>query len=262
LRSDLSKLFKISIRENRKIAENHYILTAQPHETITRPAPGQFFMISVGSGMDPLLRRPFSIHRWLDGNFQIMYRVVGRGTGMLRNKMTGDILDVLGPLGNGFPPPGRNGKRPVLIAGGIGAAPILALAEEMKDPVPLCVVGARTAADLMCLDELRALGIDSEVSTDDGSAGVKGSVIDLLNNFIVSHPISTDTHQFYACGPRPMLRSLSQLALKHGIGGYMALEEVMACGIGTCQGCVVNTVNGYRRVCKEGPVFFMGEVTW
>jgi dihydroorotate dehydrogenase electron transfer subunit len=181
---------------------------------------------------------------------------------VLRDKITGDVLDVIGPLGNGFPMPGENGKRPVLVAGGIGVASILALAEEISDLDPLFFYGAKTAGDLLCVDELRGLGINAEVSTDDGSAGAKASVVDLLDNFFAEHSGSPDTHQFYACGPGPMLRSLSQLVLKHGISGYMALEEIMACGIGTCQGCVVNTVDGYKRVCKEGPVFSAGEIVW
>ena len=132
MRYALSNIFRISVSENRKVIENHYILTAHPFENITEPLPGQFFMVSSGSGMDPLLKRPFSLHRWLGEDFQLMYRVVGRGTSLLKEKKTGEILEVVGPLGNGFPLPEKREKIPVFVAGGIGVAPIFALAESLS----------------------------------------------------------------------------------------------------------------------------------
>ncbi len=258
----MSKIFKISVKENRKIAENHYILTANPSENITEPLPGQFFMISAGNGMDPLLKRPFSLYRWLGGDFQLMYRVVGRATSILKDKSPGEILDVIGPLGNGFPFPVIREKVPVLVAGGIGIAPIFALAESLSDYEPVLFYGARTREEIFCANDFKSLGINPVISTDDGTSGKKGTVIDLLNNFLSQNSKSSASYLFYACGPKPMLRSLSLVAEKHKVGGYMALEESMACGIGTCLGCVVNTTNGYKRVCKEGPVFPVEEIVW
>ena len=258
----MSKIFKISVRENREITENHYILTAIPSEDIEEPLPGQFFMVSAGQGMDPLLKRPFSLHRWLGGNFQLMYRVVGKATAILKDKSPGEMLDVIGPLGNGFPVKENGEKMPLLVAGGIGVAPIFALAESLSRFKPEFFYGARTEGEILCAEELKSLGINPVISTDDGTSGEKGMVVDLLNNFLSLNSRPTDSYRLYACGPKPMLRSLSLIAEKHKIGGFMALEESMACGIGACLGCVVNTTSGYKRVCMEGPVFHLEDIIW
>ena len=258
----MSKIFEISVRENRKITENHYILTATPSEDIGEPLPGQFFMVSAGQGMDPLLKRPFSLHRWLGGDFQLMYRVVGKATAILKDKGPGEVLDVIGPLGNGFQVSENGEKLPLLVAGGIGVAPIFALAESLSRFKPEFFYGARTGGEVLCAEELKSLGINPVISTDDGTSGEEGTVIDLLNIFLSSNARPHDLYHIYACGPKPMLRSLSLLADEYNIGGSMALEESMACGIGTCLGCVVNTTNGFKRVCKEGPVFPMADILW
>jgi len=258
----LSKIFKITVSENKKITENHYILTVIPSEDIMEPLPGQFFMVSAGQGMDPLLKRPFSLHRWLGGNFQMMYRVVGKATAILKDKSPGEMLDVIGPLGNGFQVAGNGEKMPILVAGGIGVAPIFALAESLSRLKPEFFYGARTGGEILCAEELKSLGINTVISTDDGTSGEKGSVVDQLNNFLSLNSRSADSYRLYACGPKPMLRSLSLLAKKYKIGGLMALEESMACGIGSCLGCVVNTTSGYKRVCKEGPVFPLEDIIW
>lgn len=256
----MSNIFQISVRENQEIAENHFILTAEPSEKITEPLPGQFFMVSAGNGWDPLLKRPFSLHRWLGGNFQLMYRVVGKATGILKQKNPGDILDIIGPLGNGFPHPKNSAIRPILIAGGIGFAPIYALAESLSSFNPLLFHGARTADELLCNGLQSSLCGTPRISTDDGSSGLKGTVVDLLEDFLALKTHEPRLTLLYACGSKPMLRSLSSLMQRHGLQGYIAMEEAMACGFGTCLGCVVNTTGGYKRVCREGPVFPAAEI--
>lgn len=262
MRYILSKVFTISIKENRKLSEEHYILTVAPSEQILEPLPGQFFMVAVGCGIDPLLKRPFSIHRWLGGEFQIMYRVVGRATALLKAKVPGDVLNVVGPFGNGFPVT-ENGRRlPLLIAGGIGVAPLFPLAEALLDVKPVCFYGARTGSAILCSEDLKSLGVELVISTDDGTAGRRGTVVDLMDEFLSAKTRSSDAFCLYACGPRPMLRSISQLAERYDLKGFMALEERMACGFGSCLGCVVNTRSGYKRVCKEGPVFPLEDIVW
>jgi dihydroorotate dehydrogenase electron transfer subunit len=265
----LNRLFKASVVENRQINKDHYLLTLYPSEKIRQPEPGNFFMLSVDSGLDPLLKRPFSIHRRIGNDLQILYRVVGRGTGLLSRRKPGDLLDVTGPLGNKFPVTGKNEKM-ILIAGGLGVAPIFNLAEKLKKKKPLLFYGARTREELLCIDELRSLGIEPVIATDDGSSGKKGNIINVLRNFLVSaslraiheSPLHLTHYCLYACGPKPMLMALSQLTAKYDLKGYMALEQNMACGLGTCLGCVVNTKKGYKRVCKEGPVFSIKEIIW
>lgn len=256
----MSEIFKASVKENRLLTDNHYLLTLHPLQNIRKPQPGQFFMLSVDESLDPLLKRPFSLHRWIDGDLQILYRVVGKATKLLKGKRPGEYLEVLGPLGNGFPQKIKTGARIIFAAGGMGVAPILALADSFHDRRPLLFYGARTAKELLCLDDFKALGIEPAVSTDDGSSGKKGTIINDLNDFLKSDP--SDNNIIYSCGPKPMLAALSKLAAEYKITAYMALEENMACGIGTCLGCVVNTRSGHKRVCKDGPVFSSEEIIW
>lgn len=259
----MSKLFKITVKENRQIAENHFILTSHPFKKITKPKPGQFFMLSVGSGIDPLLKRPFSLYRWLEGDFQILYRVVGKTTSILKSRKPGDILEIIGPLGRGFPVIKKTQKKKIiLVAGGIGIAPIFALAETIKKRSSILFYGAKTKNEVLCIEELKSIGIDPIVSTDDGSLGQKGVITDLLDEFLTRPSSLPPHHCLYACGPKPMLRSLSFLVKKYKIEGYIALEENMACGFGACLGCVVKTGEGNKRVCKEGPVFSTEEIVW
>jgi len=231
-------------------------------------------MVSVDNTLDPLLKRPLSIHRWFGGDFQLLYRVAGKGTKILSRKKRDDVLDIIGPLGKGF----RTGKSKgaiILIAGGLGIAPIFALADSLvkkkktNPPTPegrgrnvLLFYGARTKGEVLCTDELASIGIDPVVSTDDGSLGKKGTIVNVLEKHFAYKSSNVTDLLLYACGPEPMLHALSRLAKKHSLRGYVALEEKMACGLGTCLGCVVKTIKGYKRVCKEGPVFPIEDIVW
>ena len=278
----MSRLFKATVKDNSQLIKNHYLLTLQPLEKIKKPAPGNFFMISVDDGLDPLLKRPFSIYRSAAGEIQIIYRVVGKGTTILSNRKAGDTLEVIGPLGNKFPLK-KTQKNIILIAGGLGIAPILSLAEaatppapslvkgginrtqvkgKAKETKPLLFYGARTKKEVICMDELKAIGIDPVISTDDGTLGKKGNIVNVLKRFITHHASNITDYSFYACGPEPMLKALYPLAEKYNLNMHVALEQNMACGLGTCLGCVVNTIKGYKRICKEGPVFPIKEIVW
>lgn len=257
----MSKLFQISVKENRQAAKDHFLLTARPLDTIPAPNPGQFFMLSVDSRLDPLLKRPFSLHRFVSGDLQFLYRVVGKATSIMKEKKTGDIMELIGPLGNGFPLNQAGKVKPLLVAGGMGIAPLVALAEKVVKQEPFFFYGARSADELLCLDELNSVGIAPVVSTDDGTAGRKGFVTELVDEFLTKRH-SSDLYSIYACGPKPMLAVLAGIAKKHKVKAYMALEESMACGVGACLGCVIKTVDGYKRVCKEGPVFSSEDIIW
>lgn len=243
------------------LIDNHYLITLRPEIIINKPKPGNFFMVAVDTGLDPLLKRPFSVHRWIEGNFQLLYRVVGKGTKILSEKKPGNSLDILGPLGNGFPVPKKD-RQVILVAGGMGIAPILAMAENIKNKHPLFFYGTKTGKGVLLIDELKSMGIDPIVSTDDGSFGIKGNIITVLKKYFARHPSPVTRYVLYACGPEIMLKALSNLASEFNIKGYIAMEQNMACGIGTCLGCIVKTRKGHKRVCKEGPVFPIEEIEW
>ncbi len=217
-------------------------------------------MLRVAPGIDPLLRRPFSIHRMLEGGeFEVLFRVVGRGTRILANVHVGDRVDALGPLGRGFR---VEGNRPLIVGGGIGVAPLLFLAESFLEAGirPKLLVGARTERDLLCQDDFSCLALPFAVATEDGSAGSPGQVTRLLAREIAE---GTEGMTVYACGPLPMLKAVSRLCGEHGIPCQVSMEAHMACGIGACLGCVVPAPGGgYVRVCREGPVFQASEIDW
>lgn len=254
----MNKLFQARVEENKRLAHNHYLITLHPLRKISKPCPGQFFMVSAEKGLDPLLRRPFSIHSWKAGDFQLLYRVVGKATDILREKSPGERLDILGPLGNGFPAPARN-KKTILVAGGLGIAPLYYLAESLKGS-PLLFIGARTKKEVLCLTALRSLGIKPNVATDDGSLGSRGFITERLSGFLHAGGPDMRGYTVFGCGPRPMLGELSRIVLQNRLQGFITLEEHMACGLGACLSCVVQTPAGYQRVCKEGPVFPIGEI--
>jgi dihydroorotate dehydrogenase electron transfer subunit len=257
----LNKIFRARIKENKKLSQNHYLITLCPQRKIARPKPGQFFMLSVDNGMDPLLKRPFSLHRRLGSDFQILYRTVGTATRMLGQKNKGDVLEMIGPLGNGFPAAGTKNKM-ILVAGGLGIAPLFSFAEIAARRNPMLFLGVKTRKEALCIPGLKSLGIKPVVTTDDGSLGKKGLITSEVNQFLTGHLSLITDYRIYACGPAPMLKELSSITNKFGLQAFMALEENMACGIGACLSCVVNTKTGYKRVCKEGPVFNAEEIVW
>ena len=217
-------------------------------------------MIEVNKGTDPLLKRAFSLFRKTGGGLQILYRVRGKGTEILRNMKEGSSLDMLGPLGNFYPLPPED-QIPLIVAGGIGIASVFSLVERLAGRA-IVIYGARTKDDLLMLKEVREHAHEVIVSTDDGSAGRKGTAADALRAFLHSHASSSAQFCVYACGPHPLLKALSQMTREHRIRAYVSMEEHMACGIGACLGCVVKTHDGYKRVCKEGPVMSAAEIVW
>ncbi|MBA3060940.1 MAG: dihydroorotate dehydrogenase electron transfer subunit [Nitrospirae bacterium] len=261
----MSKYIRAKITENTPVNKDHNLLVLSPDNIQQHPLPGQFYMIGTDFSYDPLLKRPFSIFRETSsaegGELQFLYRIKGKGTKRLKEMKKGETVNLLGPLGNGYPMPGKN-LTPILIAGGIGIASLFPLAEKLSGNIHL-FYGARTKNELLMLNELKGL-VKKEllISADDGSEGTKGTVVDVLNNFFTRHSSLVTRHLLYACGPSPMLEAVSKLAAEKGIKGYISMEENMACGVGACLGCTVKTKKGYKRVCKEGPVFSAEEIVW
>lgn len=221
--------------------------------------PGQFVALYCNDG-SRILPRPISICEIDKKNnrLRFVYRVVGKGTEEFSKYHAGTEIEIMGPLGNGFPMEKAKGKKAILIGGGIGVPPMVELAKQLDAESKVIVAGYR---NLLFLDyELKACG-DFYPATEDGSIGVKGTVIDA----IVENKLEADV--IYACGPTPMLRAIKEYAEKHNIEAWVSMEEKMACGIGACLACVCKTkekdkhtnVNN-TRICKEGPVFNAEEV--
>jgi len=214
-----------------------------------------------------LFRRAFSIYDYDPENdvVDILYKVVGKGTRLLSKIQANNILDVLGPIGNGFPLPGKD-DRSVLIAGGVGVPPLYLLAKQCCtggfDPQRLTFLcGLTSESEIPMVARVKTLPISFYLSTDDGSAGFHGFVTSLFEQKLADGDIRDD-YVIYTCGPEPMLAVVQQLARKHNKRCYLSLESVMPCGVGTCLGCVVKKAgeNKYLRVCREGPVFDSQEV--
>ena len=241
--------------------------------SVTREAlSGQFIHIKCIKDNYPLLRRPLSIHR-IDkekGEIFILFQVVGEGTKLLANRTIGDDLDIMGPIGNGFNIYPES-KKIMIVGGGIGVAPLLALCEEsIRQGKEVRVLIGALRKELVIGEEIfQILGAKVDVATDDGSYKYKGLVTDLLERIIKEGWLAD---QIFACGPKPMLRKINEIALKVNIDYQVSLEERMACGIGACLGCVckIKTKDKkeckvkyeYKRVCVDGPVFKASEVVW
>jgi dihydroorotate dehydrogenase electron transfer subunit len=259
------KLHLAEVRSQRNAGGGYYRMVLRVPALASRAKPGQFVMLRVSGGLDPLLARPFGIASVIArSSIELYYRVVGRGTSLLSAVAQGSSLAVIGPIGNGFPSPGR-GAMPLLVAGGSGFPPLLYFSAHYKDRARL-FVGSR---DRECLPpasamkdfRVRVRGI--HYATEDGSRGACGFVTDPLSAYLDRTPSGDSRPVIYACGPHPMLSAVSRLAAERGILCYVSMEERMACGLGVCMGCSVPVASGgYRRVCKDGPVFDSREIIW
>ena len=252
------------IEFNDRIARDTYLMGLQAPEILSHACPGQFVMLRLGTIRDPLLRRPFSICGALPGGvLLILYKVIGRGTKILSRAAKNDRLSLLGPLGSGFAPP-RGGERALLVAGGLGIAPILFLAQSLEGIAPRFLAGFRCAAEAIPVERINVKRVEIVVASDDGSIGHRGMVTDLLDAH--AGPDPAGSLMMYACGPRPMLGKVAAWARNAGVRCQVSLETYMACGLGACQGCAVKTADphqtAYHLVCREGPVFSSQAIDW
>jgi dihydroorotate dehydrogenase electron transfer subunit len=224
---------------------------------IAPPArPGQFVMVRCGEGVEYQLRRPLSIHQMDENRLALLFNVVGRGTQWLSRCQAGDKLDLLGALGNGYEiyP---DSKKLLLAAGGIGIAPLVFMAKEAikKGKEITLLLGASTAGQLYP-SRLSPAGIRLVTATEDGTAGNKGMITDILPDFIGW------ADQVFACGPVDMYRAMARMPQLKDKPVQVSLELRMGCGLGVCYSCTVKTRNGLRQACKHGPIFDLDEVLW
>ncbi len=197
----------------------------------------------------------------------MLYEVVGKGTAILSRKKAGDYVDIIGALGNGFKLSASGAS--ILVAGGIGVAPLAALAEALiKRKNKVCVIiGAKKRPHILCHAEFRAMGCSVKIATEDGSKGYKGLATDVLSGLLRDSRYSTADTSIYACGPNGMLKAIWDIAKEKEIPCQFSFESRMACGVGACLGCPIKVRAGlidfeYKMVCKDGPVFNAEEIAW
>jgi dihydroorotate dehydrogenase electron transfer subunit len=247
---------------NERLSESYFRVVLKAPRIAEQALPGQFVMAACGPTLDPLLRRPFSIHRCPhDKTLHLLIKKVGKGTRLLSELQPGDSVDLLGPLGNGFH--FQPELTSCLVGGGVGIAPLLFLVEHFsrfgQGQPPLHVfLGGQTGGDVDQLaDEFRQHGCQVTLATDDGSLGHHGLVTEPLGEAISAF------EKAYVCGPMPMMSAVATLCKRSGIACEVSLESHMACGLGACLGCTVHGSDGhYRHVCKHGPVLPAEDIAW
>lgn len=225
--------------------------------------PGQFLHLKVPYVEDSLLRRPFSIYQADDTSVALLYKAIGKGTRAMTFIEPGEELNLIGPLGTGFPMP-QSGRVPALVAGGYGMAALYLLAKNSPTQ-GVAFFGGAKALDILCVEEFEALGWEVRVTTEDGSLGTKGLVTVALDAWLES--LGEDKlPEFFACGPNAMLQAVAGRAIAHGQDAWVSVDRNMGCGVGACLTCVQKIVSGdgwrWARVCREGPVFAASTVIW
>jgi len=243
----------LAVLKNTKLNATHFVLTLQLPNGHPEIWPGQFAEILVEGSPQTFLRRPISVHDVDEKNhtLDLLVKIVGAGTEKLSQLCEGDHVDIVYPLGHGFSMVRKN-EKVLLAGGGCGVAPLLYLARKLKEAGADCCVaiGGKTAADILRADAYRELA-HVAILTEDASLGDKG--------MITAHPwFGADFKSFskvYVCGPDPMMKAVGKLATDAGVYCEVSLENLMACGIGSCLCCTVSTHEGNVRACMEGPVF-------
>ncbi|KAF0151315.1 MAG: Dihydroorotate dehydrogenase electron transfer subunit [Ignavibacteria bacterium] len=240
---------KSVLESKRQIGEKIFQIKLRSPKIATVAKPGQFCNIKVSESDFPLLRRPFSISNVDGDSIFFVFDIHGEGTEILSQKEKGNVLDILGPLGNGFDISG-DFTTAIFAAGGLGSAPFPFLAKVLGNKEIISFVGARNSS-LVLQDDIP----NPQIATDDGTLGYKGNVVELLSNYIVKHNLKE--FRIFSCGPNPMLKALQKYSIENNFDCQISVECAMACGFGICQGCPIEASNGdgYRLVCKDGPVF-------
>lgn len=236
------------ILENEELAPDVHQLILEG-DTSAIQCAGQFVDLKLDGHF---LRRPFSICDWTESTLTVVYRTVGKGTAELAEYAPGKMIELLTGLGNGFDT-SVSGDKPLLVAGGSGVPMMYALAKKLvsEGKQVSAVLGYRTASDVFLARAIEMLGVSVTITTEDGSMGVKGFVTDAMKDM--------DYTYFYTCGPEAMFKAIHSIATT---SGQFSFEARMGCGYGACMGCTMETKNGYKRVCKDGPVLVREELIW
>ena len=252
-------ILDLEVSQNIRLHENYVLIKMTHANPLPEMVPGQFAEIRIDGSTTTYLRRPISIH-YVDkesNEVWFLVQLVGDGTRQLATVKQGDVVNVVLPLGNGYTMPQTADMKPLLVGGGVGTAPMLMLGSELAKMGcrPTFLLGARSAKDLLQLDEFKKLG-DVYTTTEDGSMGEKG--------YVTQHSMLNEAKfdMIYTCGPKPMMMAVAKYAKANGIECEVSLENTMACGVGACLCCVENTDEGHLCVCKDGPVFNIKKLLW
>lgn len=242
-----------TVCSNRALTDTVYRMVLEGPLEGAITAPGQFVNLKLPGYY---LRRPISVCDWTDDTLTLIYKVVGHGTEAMAATPVGESFDLLAGLGNGFDP-SLSGDTPLLIGGGVGIPPLYGLCKALlaAGKAPSVILGFNTAEEIFLQEDFEELLKDTDgkvyVTTVDGSAGTKGFVTDVMKDLEYSF--------FYTCGPMPMFKAIESVAKT---SGQYSFEERMGCGFGACMGCSIQTKNGNKRVCKDGPVLMREEILW
>ena len=270
---------KCRVVSHREIGSGYRYIEFEAPAIAASATPGQFVHVRVPSLEKSALRRPFSIFNAEDGRLELLYKTVGRGTAALNEVKPGDEVEVMGPLGHGFPL--KCAGEALLVGGGYGVAPLYflsrrllsslsqsvnpSISQSVNPPLPQVhlFVGGRTKNDLLALDRFEALGgVKVHLATNDGSAGTKGLVTDPLDDELIRLRGEGGKFELFACGPDPMLKAVALRATGTGSKGWISMDRHMVCGVGACYACIQKTVRGNSRCCIEGPVFSAEDLVW
>lgn len=263
-----------AVISNSRLSTEYSVLGLAAPEIASLAEPGQFVMLKPSAGVDPLLRRPFSIFEVLRDakgtpvGISVLNKRIGIGTSLIYDAAPGSRMGCLGPLGRPFEPVSPPAEA-WMVAGGVGLAPFVTLSETLqaRGTTARLFYGARTARDLTHVELFEQLNVQSILSTEDGSRGTRGFVTEPLDAALSATAKSTDL-RLYACGPTPMMRAVAKLAASYGRRCDVSLEQVMGCGLGGCYSCVVpaRAAHGgpphHTRTCIEGPVFDAQRIVW
>ena len=255
---------KCEILVHDELAAGYRLLVVKAPGMAPQLVPGQFVHVKVPALEKSALRRPFSVFNAEDGKVHVLYKTVGRGTAALNAAKVGETLEIIGPLGHGFPV--KCDGAALLVGGGYGVAPLYFLAKRLvasgwKGRIAV-FVGGRTKDDLLAVEEFKALGVELHLATNDGSEGVKGLVTDPLDDEIIKIREGGGKFELFACGPDPMLKAVALRATGTRSKGWISMDRHMICGVGACYACIQKTVRGNSRCCIEGPVFAAEDLVW
>ena len=248
----------VKLESIKKLKPYIYLLEFKSPYIAKQAKPGQFLHIKIENKLT-ILRRPFSIHNIKGSSIYILFKVRGRGTEALSQFRKGDFLDIIGPLGNGFNLPKKE-KINILVAGGIGIAPLLFLAKRLNKAQGIAVLGSKSKQEVICESEFRKLGYKVLMATEDGSRGFKGTAVGLLKNTL-NKKCAMGNSNIYVCGPKEMFFEINKILKEHPKANcQVSFEQFMGCGLGICCTCSIETKNGYKKVCKDGPVFNIRDI--
>jgi dihydroorotate dehydrogenase electron transfer subunit len=258
------RIEKASVSSQKELSGGYRVMVLDVPAVSSSAKPGQFIHLRVPDLDIAVLRRPFSIYKSDGSTISVLYKVVGKGTSVMAKLTDGAEVDVIGPLGNGFPEC-PDDKEPLLVAGGYGVAPLCFLASTF-DRKGTLFVGARCQADILCIDDFEVMGWDVRISTEDGSLGTKGRVTDLIDSWLKERAGEGNT-EFFCCGPDGMLKAVGDRAIQMDAMAWLSLDKHMGCGVGACLACVqkIVTEDGtevWARVCKDGPIFESRQIVW